>query len=146
MINTIIVLLLLFLAVCGKVIHYAPGNTVNNASQAKEIIRQIVQEQPGELAPIKVEVTDKYIKMYKIKSNQLDGYNIPWNQLIYFNSIGKVEIREKKRQSKKWFVVSLMDKKKNLICTIYTAMENKAKTFIDALHTMRTTIVSQNNM
>ena len=91
--NTIIVLLLLFFAGCGKVIHYAPGNAVNNASQAKEIIKQTVQEQPDDLAPIKVEVTDKYIKMYKIKSNQLDSYNIPWNQLVYFSNIEKIEIR-----------------------------------------------------
>ena len=91
MTKSVIVLLLLILADCGKVIHYAPGSTVNNANQAKEILKQIVQEQPGELAPIKVEVTDKYIKMYKIKSNQMDGYNIPWNQLIYYNNIEKLK-------------------------------------------------------
>ena len=122
------------------------GNTVNNANQAKEIIKQIIQEQPGELAPIKVEVTDKYIKMYKIKSNQLDGYNIPWNQFVYFNNIGKVEIRQKRHESKKWFVVSVMDKKKSLKCTVYTAKENRAKAFIDALHTMQTTMVSQSSI
>ena len=139
------VILMIFLIGCSN-IRYSPNTANTNPTEAKEIVKEVVQEQPNELAPIKVEVTDQYFKMYATKTNAMDGYIIPWNIVVYFNNIGKIEIKQKRRWSKKWFVIAVRDKNKNLRYTIYTAQESKVKSFIDALYTLKTIKLDENAM
>lgn len=136
--NLLTVILLIFLTGCST-IHYSPNTANTNPTEAKEIVKEVVQEQPNELAPIKVEVTDRYFKMYATKTNVMDGYTIPWNTVVYFNNVGKVKIKQKKRWSKEWYVILIMDNEKNLRYTVYTAQYTKAKSFIDALFTLKKT-------
>lgn len=143
--NILIAVIILLLTGCST-IHYTPNTLKTNTIEAKEIVKLIVQEQPAELAPIKVEVTDQYFKMYATKTNAMDGYIIPWNIVVYFNNIGKIEIKQKRRWSKKWFVIAVRDKNKNLRYTIYTAQESKVKSFIDALYTLKTIKLDENAM
>ena len=126
---------------CTATIHHSPVSSIRNSSEAKEIIKRVMQEQPGELAPVKVEVTDQYIKIHLIKTDHMYGYNIPWNNIVYFNSIGEIKIKQKRRDSQKWFVVSLLDKENKLKCDIYTLHESKAREFADALYTLQNTKV-----
>ena len=109
------------------------------------IIKQVMLEQPVEMIPVKVEVTDRYIKIHLIKTDRMYGYNIPWNNIVYFNSIGKIKIKQKRRDSQKWFVISVMDKDNKLKCDIYTLQESKAREFVDALYTLRTKVVIGKN-
>lgn len=130
-------IIVIVLSICCSTIRYSPADTNTNQTEAKEIVKQVVQEQPDELAPIKVEVTDRYFKMYGTKTNAVDGYTIPWNTVVYFKNIGEIKLRRKKKWSKKWFVISIMDKNNKEKYTVYTAYEIKAKSFIDALITLR---------
>lgn len=138
---SVILIAVFLLAGCTATIHHSPAASIQNSNEAKEIIKRVMQEQPGELAPIKVEVTDRYIKMHLIKTDQMYGYNIPWNNIVFFNNIGKIKIKQKRRNSKKWFVISVMDKNNNLKCDIYTLQESKAREFADALYTLQNTKV-----
>ena len=143
--NSVTLQTLLLLIGCST-IHYIPNTVKISTTEAKEIVKQVIQEQPNELAPIKVEVTDQYFKLHIMKTNHMDGYTIPWTKLVCFNDIGKIRIKQKWRWSKKWFVISIMDKNKNVKCTIYTAQENKATSFVDAFHVLITNTVSENAM
>ena len=133
----IAVFVLLLLSNCMKRIHYFPDTSSISRVKAKEIVKQVVLEQPGELAPIKVEVTDLFVKMYATKSNQADGYTIPWNTVIHFNNIGEIRLGMVKKWSKKWYVIAIMDKNSKEKYAVYTAHEIKAKAFIDALSALK---------
>lgn len=134
--NLLSVIIMIFFIGCSN-IRYSPNPANTNPAEAKEIVKQVVQEQPDELAPIKVEVTDQYFKMYATKTNAMDGYTIPWNTVIYFKNVGKVKIKQKKRWAKQWYVILIMDNEKNLKYTVYTDQYTKAKSFIDALFTLK---------
>ena len=83
--NILFAIITLSLISCST-IGYISNTSKTNTTEAKEIVKLIVQEQPAELAPIKVEVTDLYFKMYGTKTNAMDGYTIPWNTFVYFNN------------------------------------------------------------
>jgi hypothetical protein len=121
-----------------KKINYSPDISTVNDVEAREIVKQVVLEQPGELAPIKVEVTDQFFKMYATKSNQVDGYTIPWNTVVYFNNIGEVTLKIEKKWSKKWYVVAIMDRDNREKYAVYTAHEITAKSFINAIIKLKT--------
>lgn len=139
----ITVVALLLLSGCMKRIQYSPDISSVNSVEAKEIVKQVVQEQPGELAPINVEITDRYFKMYATKSNPMNGYTIPWNTVVYFNNIGKIELKQEKKWSKKWYVISIMDRNNQKRYSVFTAHEIKAKSFIDALSKLKTGELSE---
>lgn len=141
--NILIAIITLLLTGCST-IRYSPATLKTNTIEAKEIIKQIVLEQPMEIAPIDVEITDQYLKLHTMKTNHMDGYTIPWTKVVCFNDIGKIGIRQKRRWSKKWFVITVRDKNKNVRCSIYTAQENKAKSFVDAFYALHTNTVNEN--
>ena len=143
--NILIAIIALLITGCST-IRYSPASSKTNTIEAKEIIKQIVLEQPMEIAPIDVEITDQYFKLHTMKTNHMDGYTIPWTKVVCFNDIGKIGIRQKRRWSKKWFVITVRDKNKNVRCKIYTALENKAKLFVDALYALHTNTVNENAM
>ena len=143
--DILIAVITLLLTGCST-IRYSPATSKINISEAKEIVKQVVQEQPREFALLDVEVTDQYFKMHTMKTNRMEGYTIPWTSVICFNDIGKVKIKQKKRWSKMWFVITVRDKNKNLRCTVYTTQESKAKSFIDALYALKTIKLGENVM
>ena len=136
--KNIVTLIITLLLIGCSTIGYTPNTSKTNTIEAKAIVKLIVQEQPGELAPIKVEITDRYFKMYATKSNPANGYIIPWNTVVYFNNIGKIELKQEKKWSKKWYVISIIDRNQNLRYSVYSSQENNAKLFIDALFTLKT--------
>ena len=138
-----IIAIVLF-AGCTATIHHSPAASFQNSSEAKEIIKQVMLEQPGEMAPVNVEVTDQFIKIHLIKTDQMYGYNIPWCKFVHFSNIGKIEIKQKRPDSQQWFVVSVMDKDNKLKCDIYTLHESKARGFADALYTLQANKMSGN--
>ena len=127
-------------------IHYVPDSSKTGTVEAREIVKQVIQEQPDELAPIRIEITDRYLKMYATKSHPVDGYTIPWNTMVYFSNIGNVELKQKKRGSQKWFVISIRDRNNTVRYTVYTAHEITAKSFIDALHALKVDRSSESAM
>ena len=137
------VLVLFLLSGCMKKIQYSPDISTVNSVEAKEIVKQVVQDQPGEMAPIKVEVTDQFFKMYATKSNPVDGYTIPWNTVVYFNNIGEITLKIEKKWSKKWYVVAIMDRNNREKYAVYTAYEIQAKSFINAISKLKTDELSE---
>ena len=141
--NIVTLIITLLLTGCIKTIHYSPDDSVKNSIKAKEIIKQVVLEQPNEFIPVEVEVTDLYLKTITIKSDQVYGYNIPWHQLVYFNNIGKITLKRKSGRLNELFIIFIWDKNKTFKGNIYTQHEKKAKAFIDALYTLQTDRVSE---
>ena len=141
--NIVTLITALLLTGCMKTIHYSPDNSARNTSNAKEVIKQVVLEQPNEFIPIEVEVTEHYLKTITTKSDQMYGYTIPWHHIVYFNNIGKIKLKQKRGRSSELFIIVILDKNETVKCNIYTLHEKKAKEFIDALYTLQPGRVSE---
>ena len=141
--NTILICTLLLVVACASTINYVPKSS-ESVLEAKLTIKQFLQQQPPQFVPNDVEITDNYFKM--IKQSTRAGIwtygitTVPIVTFVYYGNIGKINLYYKKGI----YRIFVFDKDSNIVrCKVYSANENKAKGFIDALYTLQMNVENQ---
>ena len=116
---------------------YVPYNSkyLKSRNEAEKIIKQVILEQPRQYAPVAIEFNEEYFQVFHNDTRKgiLSGgvTTVPVVDTIYFNNIKSVEL-----YYRKLFIVMIKDNTDYLKLYVYTRDENKAKSLIDALHTL----------
>ena len=117
---------------CRTSVSYEP-RTLASSAEAIEVIRQTLETQHAQYAPIEVEVSETELSMLRNKSNPLLGTSILNRTVIRFSIIGEVSLSEKNR----WFAVTLAGVNGVALLHVYTPDAQSAQRFMDAVETLR---------
>ena len=132
---------LILLACSHKdVIPYTPYTPdISNINDPITTIKDTLEQQPPAYAyvPARVEVTDKFIKLYLVESGILSkfiggGRIVP--TILYYKNLGVPKLGRSMNPSI-WHV-EIYDKFGNDLYWVYTQEENEAKEFLNALYYM----------
>jgi hypothetical protein len=117
---------------CRTSVSYEP-RALTSSAEAVEVIRQTLETQHAQYAPIEVEVSEVKLSMLRNKSNPLLGTSGLNRTVIPFSSIGEVTLSRKNR----WFAVTLAAVNGFVLLHVYTPDAQSAQRFMDAIETLR---------
>ena len=130
---------ILLIGCSSTLVPYHPTQ-LQSESEAQEIIKQVILEQPRQYAPVDIKFFDDYFQIYHndTRRSLIAGgvATVPIVDTTYFNNIKSVEL-----YSKKLFIVLVKDNADYPKIRVYTREKAKGKAFIDAL----TSLVSIEN-
>ena len=117
---------------CRWSISYKPRSLASSA-EAIEVIRQTLEEQHAQYAPIEVEVSETQLSMLRTTSNPLFGKSSLNRRVIRFSIIAEVTLSKKGR----WFAVTLAGVNGGTLLHVYTPDTQSAQRFMDAIETLQ---------
>jgi len=126
---TICVFLAILIFGCSAVtIPYDPQPL---AKDPREVIRQVIMEQPDKKVPHSATVTADYIEIDTtvIRRSGPIRRRIPTMITIYFNNLGKPVLYKTS-----WYIVAILNKNNEERYRVYTKQEDQARLLIDALN------------
>lgn len=114
---------------------YTPNRSLD-IDRARAIIIRVIQEQPANVVPGFLEVTDDYIQTSDFRIGHVAGVmrNVPTT--IYFTSIGSVKLYRKRGVSKSRYAAFICDKGGAAKYKVYTYDRDHAEFFADAVASM----------
>jgi DUF2075 family protein len=109
------------------------GRPVDSTGTARQIIYEVLDQQPGSNGAMEIQVTDEKFSVLRSRSNVLLGTSGIYGTTIYYTSIGEMRLSRKRA----WFAVTIRGANGVNLLYVYTADRHSAERFIDALETMR---------
>jgi hypothetical protein len=109
------------------------GRQLESTTEARNVIYQLLDQQPGSNAAIEVEVTDEKIRLLRSRSNAFLGTSGINGTTIYYSAIGGIRLSKKGN----WYAITIDGKNGVALLHVYAADALVAERFIDALETMR---------
>jgi hypothetical protein len=109
------------------------GRLLDDATKARKIIYETLEQQPGWAAPLELEVTDEKMRLVRTRSSFMTGTSGLLPTVIYYANIADVLLSEKRGQ----FMVSLLGANRVALLYVYTNDQASAERFIDAVETLR---------
>ena len=131
----IVLVATLFLATgssCRTSVSYKP-RTLPSSAEAIEVIRQTLETQHAQYAPIEVDVSETQFSMLRNKSNILLGTSSLNRTAVRFSSISKVALSKKNR----WFAITFFAVNGAVLLHVYAPDAQSAQRFMDAIETLR---------
>lgn len=121
----------LLLPACRTYISYV-GTPLADRAEAKRVIRQTLEEQRNERAPVSVDVTDERFLAVQTRQTEAENAGI-FGVAVYYARIGRVGLSLKKRV----YTMFIYAADGALLLHVFTYDRASAERFMDALATMR---------
>ena len=125
-------LLLISGSSCRTSVSYNPRALASSA-EAIAVIRQILEAQHGQYAPIEVEVSETKFSILRSKSNPILGTGGLNRTVIRYSTIAEISLSKKNR----WFAVTFFGVNQVALLHVYTPDVQSAKRFMDAIETLK---------
>lgn len=118
---------------------------LDNPEKAKEIIHQIILEQPRGSAPSSVDINDDFIQITTnaTRKSMLAGgvAMVPVTETLFFNNIKSAELYS----GRKYYFVLVKENSDEIKLRILTGKEEKGRLFIDAIKTLERNYYNRNH-
>ena len=131
-----IMVVVLFVFGCSSNVQIKYNYSIlDNPEKAKEIIHQVILEQPRGSAPSSVVINDEFIQIITnaTRKSMVGGVAmVPVTETLFFNNIKSAELYS----GRKYYFVLVKENSDEIKLRILTGKEEKARSFIDALKTL----------
>ena len=127
-----VIILFLTAGCAATVLEYSPQIIADG--DPKQIIKQVIMEQPLKKAPRSAFVNDQYMEIEAsvIRAGDLSARKAPTTISIYFNNIRSMSLTK----SNNYYIVALFNKAGEERYRVYSRQEEQARLFIDAIYSM----------
>jgi hypothetical protein len=120
---------------------YLPKSDLDSVA-AEKVIRRALEEQPWEYRPKEIKFSEDALRITVVRY-RFDGNfhrepngEIPIN--VYYDSLGKTKVVRKRGR----FVLTITNRRGELLRNVFLPDETEAKNFLDALESLRSRSVS----